>query len=115
MNISSYQHSNLSHLRIEFNQQTIVIEDIRCLLFYVPYLTKFTVEGRRKHEIFNIESWYDVLINQLEYLKNFSCTIRLSDTIENEKLDINYIREYHSLFSQMKLYRRNDSLFISNE
>jgi hypothetical protein len=115
LNVSSYQHSNLSHLHIEFNQQTILIEEIRCLLSYVPYLTNFTVEGRRKHEIFNIESWYDVLINQLEYLKKFSCTIRLSDTIENQKLDINYIREYHSLFSQMKLYRRNDSLFISNE
>jgi hypothetical protein len=115
LNVSSYQHLNLTHLRIEFNQQTIVIEEIRCLLSYVPFLTHFTVEGLRKHEIFNIESWYDVLINQLEYIKNFSCRIRLSDTIENQKLDINSIREYHSLFSQMILYRQNDSLFISNE
>jgi len=115
MNISSYQHTNLSHLRIEFNQQTIVLEEIRCLLSYVPYLKIFTIEGKRKHEIFNIEYWYEVLISQLEYLKKFFCTIRLSDTIENEKLDINYIRTYHSIFSQMKLYRRNDSLFISNQ
>jgi Leucine-rich repeat (LRR) protein len=115
MNISSYQHLNLSHLRIEFNQQTIVLEEIRCLLSYVPYLKIFTIEGIRKHEIFNIEYWYEVLNNQLEYLKKFYCTIRLSDTIENKKLDINYIRKYNSIFSQMKLYHRNDSLYISNQ
>jgi len=114
-NISSYQHLNLSHLRIQFNQQTIVLEEIRCLLSYVPYLKIFTIEGIRKHEIFNIEYWYEVLNNQLEYLKKFYCTIRLSDTIENKKLDINYIRKYNSIFSQMKLYHRNDSLYISNQ
>jgi hypothetical protein len=115
MKISSYQHTNLSHLRIEFNQQTIVLEEIRCLLSYVPYLKIFTIEGTRKHELFNIEYWYEILISQLEYLKKFYCTIRLSDTTENEKIDIYYIREYNSLFSQMKFYRRNDSLFISNQ
>lgn len=114
-NLSSYQHFNLSHLCIQFKQQTIVLEEIRCLLSYVPCLKIFTIQGPRKHEIFNIDYWHEVLISQLEYLKTFFCTIRLSDTNENEKLDINYIREYNSLFSQMILYRRNDSLFISNQ
>jgi hypothetical protein len=112
---SSCHHFNLSHLRIIFSQQTIVLEEIHCLLSYVPYLKIFTIEGARKHETFNSEYWYEILINQLEHLEKFYCTIRLSDTTENGKIDMNYIRNYHSIFSQMKLYRRNDSLFISNQ
>ena len=114
-NISSYHHSNLSHLRLRFSQQTIVLEEIQCLLSYVPYLKIFIIEGTRKHEMFNVEYWYDVLNDQLKYLKNFYCTIRLSDTTQNGKIDMSYIRNYHSIFSQMTLYRRNDSLFISNQ
>jgi hypothetical protein len=115
MHTSSYHHSQLSHLRIIFNQQTIVLEEIRCLLSYVPYLKIFTIQGTRKHEIFNVEYWSEVLISQLEYLKKFYCTIRLGDVNENDKLDINYIKNFHSIFSQMKLYPRNDSIYITNQ
>ncbi|CAF0932519.1 unnamed protein product [Rotaria sp. Silwood1] len=114
-NQSSYHHSNLSHLSIKFNQETIVLEELCCLLLYVPYIKIFTIEGTQKHDIFNIDYWYNVFISQFEYLKKFYCTIRLSDSIQNNKIDINYIRKYNKLFSQMKLYRRNDSLFISNK
>ncbi|CAF2396703.1 unnamed protein product [Rotaria sp. Silwood2] len=114
-NQSSYHHSNLSHICIKFNQQTIVLEELSCLLSYVPYLKIFTIEGTQKHDTFNIDYWYNVLISQFEYLKKFYCTIRLSDSIVNNKIDINYIRNFNKLFSHMKLYRRNDSPFISNQ
>lgn len=109
------QHFNLSHLRIELKQQTIVVDEIHFLLWYVPLLKTLTVQGTRKHDTFNVKCWCEVLSNQLEYLTKFSCTIRLSDTHQNKTLDIDSIRQHHSLFSQMRLYHQNDSLYISNQ
>ena len=115
MNESIYYPSTLSHLHIKFTQQIIVLEEIHCLLSYVPYLEILSIEGTRMHEIFSVECWYQLFLGQFKYLKKFYCTIRLNDNICNGKLDINYIRKYNRLFSQMKLYRRNDNLFLSNQ
>ena len=112
---SFYHHPNLSHLRIQFSQQTIDLDEIRCLLIFVPFLSIFTIEGTRKHDSFHVQEWYDVLSEQLECLIQFSCTIRLADTLTNETMDVKAIQEYHPLFSRMKLYRQNDCLFISNQ
>lgn len=109
------QHFNLSHLCIEFKQQKIVLDEIHFLLWYVPLLKTLTVQGIRKHDTFNVECWCEVLTNQLAYLTKFSCTIRLSDTHQNKNLNIDSIRQHHSLFSQMRLYRQNDSVYISNQ
>lgn len=114
-NDSSFYHPNLTNLHIKFSQQTIVIDELCCLLSYVPYLETFTIEGTRKHDEFNIDCWYTMLLGQFEHLKSFYCTLRLSDTRANQKLDINYIRNYHRLFSQLNIYRQNDGLFISNQ
>ena len=45
LNESIYYPSTLSHLHIKFKQQTIILEEIHCLLSYVPYLEILIIEG----------------------------------------------------------------------
>ena len=115
MHILDYYHSKLTHFHIKFAQETIVLKELESLLIYVPYLERLTVDGARRHEIFDAECWHQILSTQLKYLRTFSCTIRLAETHSNRQMNIDFVRQCSPLFSRMRLFYQNDWLFISNQ
>ena len=114
-NTVCYEHVHLLSMDIKFTQLNIVLDDIQCLFSYIPNLRWLTIEGTRKHERFSVEDWHKVLMNQLKHLKRFTFSIQLMENNENRHLDMKFIRNYHHLFSKMKLRIENDMLTLSNQ